>query len=324
MYFLKRLFLIVPTFFCIICVNFFIIHYAPGNPVSEILNQEDPSLSQKQRFKTHIIDQDTIKQLTTDFELDKPVYQQFFSMMKRYGQFDLGYSYFKGQSVNTLIKKSLPISLSLGLISTFFVFLLSIPLGVLKAQQNKRLFDWVSTLFLGTLYATPPFAIAVVLILFLGNYFPMSDFSSQQKTWLHLILPVISLVLWNLAKPTILMKNSLLEELNKPYIITIRAKGASESYILWKHCFKNATLVTLSSFTYVFLFTFYFGTVVIEFLFSLNGLGYLGFEATANRDYPVILGCLYIYAFFGICCHIISDFMYSALDKRIRLGKKAV
>ena len=321
MYFLKRLFLIVPTFFCIICVNFFIVYYAPGNPVVEIMNQDDPAFLTKNPFKTNIMDDDTIQKLKKDFELDKPVHIRFWHMMKRYAKFDFGYSYFKGEAVSKLIKEKLPTSLKLGIFCTLITFLLAIPLGMIKAIKNKSLFDGISTFILGGFYAIPPFATAVALIVGLGDYFPIySVFRGQSSLW-NFVLPVTALVLHNLIKPTILMKNALLEEFSKPYVLLVKAKGASDLYILFRHCFKNAFLVTISSFSYVFLFTFFFGTLVIEFLFSLDGLGALSFEATTHRDYPLILGCLYIYAFFGILCHIISDFFYSMLDKRVQLEK---
>jgi microcin C transport system permease protein len=321
MYFLKRLLLIFPTFFCIICINFFVIHYAPGNPVTEILTQEDPAFNNKNPFKTSVLDEKIVQKLKHDFELDQPIYKRFFNMMKRYLMFDFGYSYFKGKSVKSLIAEKLPISLSLGFLGTFFTYLIAVPLGMLKAVGARTKFDWISTVILGGLYAIPPFATAVALIIWLGNYVPIYAVGGGATTLWHLILPLTALVLYNLAKPTILMKNSLLEELSKPYVLLVRAKGASESYILWRHCFKSAFLVTISSFSYVFLFMFFFGTLVIEFLFSLDGLGYLSFEATTHRDYPVILGCLYTYAFFGIICHIFTDWFYSILDKRVNLDQ---
>ena len=300
------------------CVNFFVVHYAPGNPVSEILSQEDPAFNVKNPFKTFLFDEDIITKLKADFELDQPLPQRFFSMLKRYARFDFGYSYFKGEKVSTLIKKSFPLSFALGIMSTILTYCLAIPLGIMKARYFNSRFDIFSTFILGGVYAIPPFATAILLIVLVGNYVPIYA-SAENFPWFF-IIPVSVLVLYNLVKPTLLMKNSLLEEFSKPYVMIVRAKGASEQYILWRHCFKNSFLVTISSFSYVFLFTFFFGTLVIEFLFSINGLGYLSYEATINRDYPVILACLYVYALFGLLCHILTDWIYSILDKRVRLN----
>lgn len=319
MYFLKRFFLIIPTFFCIMGLNFFIIHNAPGDPVAELLNQNDINSYAKMRFKTNFSDEELIQNLRKDFDLDKPLPLGFWRMIKKYAQGDFGYSYFKGQSVAQLIQSRLKISLTLGLCSTFFTFVLALFLGILKAIKNTSLLDRVSTFVLGGFYAIPPFVTALIFIVWFQGCFFVS--LKEPFSLGMFVLPVMTLVLHSLMKPTLLMKTAIIEELNKPYVLVVKAKGASSLYILFHHCVKNAFLVMISSLTYVFLFTFFFGTLMIEVLFSLEGLASLSFEAIANRDYPLILGCLYVYSLFGILSHIVSDGLYSVLDKRVQLEK---
>lgn len=326
-------------------MNFLVIHYVPGGPIDQItiqLHKEDPSFSTQIEPKINYdtIDPITMAKLKKEFNLDKSMPVRFLYMVKQYLLFDFGHSYFKGKSVNTLITEKLPVSLSLGFWGTLLVYIISIPLGLNKAKYYRSNFDWISTTILGMFYSLPPFAFALIFLIFLGsnnflNIFPIQGLVSEnfhtlsfwQKIldylW-HITLPVLSMVLSTFAKPSILMKNALVEELNKSYVTTIRAKGASENYILWKHCLRNAMLIVTSSLSHVFLNTFFYGTLIIEVLFSLDGLGHLSFEATANRDYPVMFACLYIYTLVGILLHIFSDFFYNLIDPRVNVAKDAL
>lgn len=242
----------------------------------------------------------------------RSIQQEYVKTLKQYAKLDFGISQVNKKSVGKLIKEHIPISLKLGLFGMLLTYLLALPLGILKALNHRKTLDWLSTFALGGLYSIPPFATGSFLLFYFGNSLP------------SLILPLLTLTLFMLPKPTLLMKNALVNELAQPYVLMLKAKGASKTYITFRHCVKNAFLVTLSSFSHIFLYMFFYGTLAVEILFSLQGLGYLSFQATKNLDYPVILGCLYIYVFFGMICHIVSDALYSYLDKRVELHKRAI
>lgn len=279
------------------------------------------------------LDPEFIAELETMFGFDKPMHERFVLMMKNYLTFDFGESYFRDVSVIQLIKEKLPVSISLGLWSTLIIYLLSIPLGVAKAVRDGEAFDmWTSAaVIIG--YAVPGFMFAVLLIvLFAGgqyfDLFPLRGLVSDnfdQLPWYqqmidylwHITLPVISLVIGGFAGLTMLTKNSFLDEINKQYVLTARSKGLSQNQVLYGHIFRNAMLIVVAGFPSAFIGILFTGSLLIEVIFSLDGLGLLGFEAAINRDYPVMFGTLYIFTLIGLALNLISDLTYVFVDPRI-------
>jgi len=281
-----------------------------------------------------------IKSLEKQFGFDKPAYQRFFIMLWNYARFDFGKSYFRDVSVLQLIKEKLPVSISLGIWMTLLSYLISIPLGIRKAVQDGSPFDmWTSgVIIIG--YAIPGFLFAILLIiLFAGgsflNIFPLrgltsdgwADFPWWQKIldyfW-HLTLPIVSMALAAFATMTLLTKNSFLEELRKQYVLTARAKGCSETQVLYGHIFRNAMLLVIAGFPGAFVSAFFAGSLLIETIFSLDGLGLLSFESVLNRDYPVVFANLYIFALVGLIVNLISDLTYTWIDPRIDFETREV
>ena len=281
-----------------------------------------------------------IKSLDKQFGFDKPAYQRFFIMLWNYLRFDFGKSYFRDVSVLELIKEKLPVSISLGIWMTLLSYLISIPLGIRKAVRDGSNFDvWTSSVIIIG-YAVPGFLIAILLIiLFAGGsfwqIFPLrgltSDGWSQFPWWekildyfWHLTLPIISMVLAAFATMTLLTKNCFLEELRKQYVLTARAKGCSERKVLYGHIFRNAMLLVVAGFPSAFVSAFFAGSLLIETIFSLNGLGLLSFESVLNRDYPVVFANIYIFALIGLVVTLISDLTYTLIDPRIDFETREV
>ena len=281
-----------------------------------------------------------IKSLEKQFGFDKPAYERFFIMLWNYIRFDFGKSYFRDVSVLQLIKEKLPVSISLGIWMTLISYLISIPLGIRKAVQDGSRFDiWTSGVIIVG-YAIPGFLFAILLIvLFAGGsflqIFPLrglvSDGWAQFPWWLkilnyfwHLVLPVTSMGLAAFATITLLTKNSFLEELRKQYVLTARAKGCSERQVLYGHVFRNAMLLVIAGFPAAFVAAFFAGSLLIETIFSLDGLGLLSFESVLNRDYPVVFATLYIFALLGLVVNLISDLTYTWIDPRIDFETREV
>ncbi|HEX3505888.1 MAG TPA: microcin C ABC transporter permease YejB [Xanthobacteraceae bacterium] len=281
-----------------------------------------------------------IKQLEKQFGFDKPAYERFFLMLWNYSRFDFGKSYFRDVSVVQLIKEKLPVSISLGVWMTLLSYLISIPLGIRKAVQDGSPFDvWTSGIIIIG-YAIPGFLFAILLIvLFAGGsflqIFPLRGLTSDgwsQFTWYHkiadyfwhLTLPIISMGLASFATMTLLTKNSFLEELRKQYVLTARAKGCSERQVLYGHIFRNAMLLVIAGFPAAFVSAFFAGSLLIETIFSLDGLGLLSFESVLNRDYPVVFANLYIFALVGLVVNLISDLTYTWIDPRIDFESREV
>jgi microcin C transport system permease protein len=281
-----------------------------------------------------------IKSLEKQFGFDKPAYERFFIMMGNYLRFDFGKSYFRDISVLQLIKEKLPVSISLGIWMTLLSYLISIPLGIHKAVRDGSPFDtWTSgVIIIG--YAIPGFLFAILLIiLFAGGsffqIFPLrglvSDGWAQLPWWekildyfWHLVLPIVSMGLAAFATMTLLTKNSFLEELRKQYVLTARAKGCSERQVLYGHIFRNAMLLVIAGFPAAFVSAFFAGSLLIETIFSLDGLGLLSFESVLNRDYPVVFANLYIFALVGLVVNLISDLTYTWIDPRIDFESREV
>lgn len=291
----------------------------------------DPSVSRYHGARG--MDPALIRQLERQFGFDRPAHERFLLMMQRYLVFDFGKSFYRDRPVLDLLLEKLPVSISLGLWTTLLVYLISIPLGVRKAVRDGSAFDvWTSAVVIVS-YAIPGFLFAILLVvLFAGgtflDLFPLRGLTSENWADLswprrildylwHIALPVTSLVIGGFAGLTMLTKNSFLEEINKQYVATARAKGLSRRRVLYGHVFRNAMLVVIAGFPGAFAGILFTGSLLIEVIFSLDGLGLLGFEAAINRDYPVVFGTLYIYTFVGLLLNIVTDLTYVAVDPRI-------
>ncbi len=349
-YIIKRLLLIPLTLLGILTVNFLIIQMAPGGPVEHMLAKYrgmnvdatgslsstatmNASTSTSKYQGARGVPDYLIKDLEKQFGFDKPVHVRFFNMIKDYATFDFGKSYYKDKTVSQLIWERMPVSISLGLWSTLIIYLVSIPLGIKKALRDGSKFDvWTSfAVVLGS--AVPVFLFAVLLIVFFagGTYFqwfPLRGLTSSNWDELslwgkiidyfwHITLPVLTMVIGGFASLTMLTKNSFIDELGKPYVLTAKAKGLTENQVLYGHVFRNAMLIVIAGFPSMLIKMLFTGSLLIEVIFSLNGLGLLGYEAIMTRDYPVIFGTLYIFALLGLVLKLISDLTYSWVDPRI-------
>ncbi|NKB44224.1 MAG: microcin C ABC transporter permease YejB [Alphaproteobacteria bacterium] len=348
-YIVRRLALIPLTLFGIIGLNFIIVQFAPGGPVEQVLAQlqgleisatarvsgvASDSVSTSSTYRgAQGLSPDLVAEIERQFGFDKPPLERFALMLKNYATFDLGESYFRSERVSALIIDKLPVSISLGLWSTLIIYLVSIPLGIAKAVRDGSRFDAVTSyaVFIG--YAMPSFLFAILLIvLFAGgqywNWFPLRGLTSSNwgelsavgkvldYLW-HLALPVTAMVVGGFASLTMLTKNSFLEEINKQYVLTARAKGLAPKQVLYGHVFRNAMLIVIAGFPATLVGMLFTGSVLIEVIFSLDGLGLLGFEAIVNRDYPVVFGTLYVFSLIGLVLNLISDLTYHAIDPRI-------
>lgn len=286
------------------------------------------------------LDPEFIAELEAMYGFDKPAHERFFQMVGNYARFDLGQSYYRDVSVIDLVLEKMPVSISLGLWSTLIIYLISIPLGIKKAVKDGQKFDiWTSAaVFVG--YAIPSFMFAILLIIVFagGRYFDLfplrglvSDGWQDMPWWQltldylwHMVLPVAAMVISGFAGLTMLTKNSFLDEINKQYVLTARAKGLEEKQVLYGHIFRNAMLIVIAGFPSAFLAIFFTGSLLIEVIFSLDGLGLLGYESVINRDYPVVLGTLYIFALMGLITTLMRDVVYVLVDPRIDFEARTV
>jgi microcin C transport system permease protein len=286
------------------------------------------------------LDPEFIKKLEKQFGFDKPAPERFALMLWNYARFDFGKSYFRDVSVLQLVKEKLPVSISLGVTLTLLTYLISIPLGIRKAVEDGSPFDtWTSSLIIVG-YAIPGFLFAILLIVvFAGgtffDWFPLRGLFSEnwaQLPWWrkipdflwHLVLPIVSMGLSAFATMTLLTKNSFLEEIRKQYVLTARAKGCTSKQVLYGHVFRNAMLIVIAGFPSAFVHAFFTGSLLIETIFSLDGLGLLGFESVLNRDYPVVFATLYIFSLIGVVVNLISDLTYTWIDPRIDFETREV
>ena len=284
------------------------------------------------------IDPDLVRQLEKQFGFDKPAWQRFVHMMRNYLVFDFGTSFYRDRPVLGIMLEKLPVSITLGLWTTVLVYLISIPLGVAKAVRDGTPFDvWTSAAVIVG-YAIPGFLFAILLVVLLAggsfvHWFPLRGLTSD--TWAlmswpqrvadylwHIALPVTALVVGGFASLAMLTKNSFLDEINKQYVATARAKGLSRRRVLYGHVFRNAMLIVIAGFPAAFIGIFFAGQLLIEVIFSLNGLGLLGFEAAVNRDYPIMFGTLYLYTLVGLLLNVVSDLAYVAVDPRIDFARR--
>lgn len=354
-YILRRLLLVIPTLWAIITINFFVIQLAPGGPVEQAIAQleghnsgimerfsgagakevgsELPEESHSGYKGSRGLDPEVVDAIKEQFGFDKPMHERYFAMLFNYATFNFGDSLFKGGNVIDLIIDRLPVSISLGLWSTLIIYFISIPLGIKKAIHHGSRFDvWTSSIVIVG-YAIPGFLFAIILIIVFasGNYlnwFPLRGLVSadfDQMTWYqqvidyfwHLALPTLAMVIGGFATLSMLTKNSFLDEINKQYVVTARAKGLDDHNILYRHVFRNAMLIIIAGFPSAFISIFFTGSMLIEVMFSLEGIGLLGFEATIQRDYPLVFSSLYIMTLLGLILNIISDLTYMWVDPRI-------
>ncbi len=353
-YILRRLALIIPTLIGIMVINFALVQFVPGGPIEQILAQlegegdvfaginggggdsgqvADVGGIEDRYLGGRGLPPDFIEDLERQFGFDKPPVERFLNMMWDYLRFDFGESYFRSISVVDLVAEKLPVSITLGLWSTLVAYLVSIPLGIRKAVKDGTGFDtWTSGLIIVG-YAIPGFLFAIVLLVVFagGSYyqlFPLRGLTSENFDDLtligkmldyfwHITLPVLASTISAFATLTLLTKNSFLDEIKKHYVMTAKAKGLSESRVLYGHVFRNAMLIVIAGFPAVFVSVFFGGSLIIETIFSLDGLGRLGFEAAVSRDYPVIFGTLFVFGLIGLLMGLISDLMYIWIDPRI-------
>ncbi len=357
-YLLRRLLLIVPTLFGIILINFLVIQLAPGGPLEQVIARyTSPDTADQGRLTSggsetrgggsatdtryrgaRGLDPQFIKELEVQFGYDQPLTTRFFKMVGNFLRFDLGTSFFQSRPVLDLILEKLPVSISLGLWTTLLIYLISIPLGIAKAIRDGSRFDvWTSGVIVVG-YAVPSFLVAVLLIvLFAGGsfwqVFPLrglvsDDFASLSLgakvldyAW-HMTLPVLSMVIGGFATLTLLTKNSFLDEIGKQYVVTARAKGLTERRILYGHVFRNAMLIVIAGFPAAFIGILFTSSLLTEVIFSLDGLGLLGFQAAEKRDYPIIFGTLYLFSLIGLLTNIVSDVTYTLVDPRIDFDRR--
>jgi microcin C transport system permease protein len=333
-YLLKRL-------FGIIAINFAVVQFAPGGPIQTVIEKikEQSAHPGESGLPAHSLyrgmqglDPSMVAQLRQQFGFDKPPLTRFLLMLRGYLTFNLGTSFFQGRTVLSLVWQRLPVSISLGLWSTLIVYLISIPLGIRKAVQDGSRFDVASSFAILVGYAIPGFLLAIFLIVLFGSgglvpIFPLRGLATPDASlswpaqiadyaW-HLVLPTIAMTIGGFASLTMLTKNSFLEEIRKLYVLTARAKGASEARVLYGHVFRNAMLLVIAGFPAAFISILFTSALLVEIVFSLNGLGLLGYNAVLQRDYPVMFGTLYIYTLAGLAMQVIGDFLYTLIDPRI-------
>ena len=347
-YLLRRLLLVIPTLVGIIAINFAVVQLAPGGPVEQMIaklkgqgavlsgitGQGMPEAAGPGLYRGEQgLDPHLIAEIRKMFGFDKPPLTRFVDMLRNYATFHLGRSFFLDRPVLSLVLSRMPVSISLGLWSTLLVYLVSIPLGIAKAVRDGSRFDLASTAAVLLGYAVPGFLLAIMLIvLFAGGsfvqWFPLRGLISADWATLswparigdylwHMVLPVTAMTIGGFASLTVLTKNSFLEEIGKQYVLTARAKGASERRVLYGHVFRNAMLLVVATLPDAFVSILFTSALLIEIIFSLNGLGLLGFQAAVQRDYPVMFGTLYVFTLLGLVLHIIGDFLYTIIDPRI-------
>ncbi|MDE0764966.1 MAG: microcin C ABC transporter permease YejB [Amylibacter sp.] len=356
-YILRRLFLIIPTLIGIMVINFALIQFVPGGPIEQIIAQmEDGSAGATDRFTGGSGDDsvgqsesseykgarglppELIADLEKQFGFDKPPVERFLTMLWNYARFDFGESYFRSITIIDLILEKMPVSITLGLWSTLLAYLVSIPLGIRKAVKDGSPFDvWTSGIIIAA-YAIPGLLFGILLIVLFagGSYwqiFPLRGLSSEGASnfgiferiidyfW-HAALPILTSTIAAFATLTLLTKNSFLDEINKQYVMTARAKGLTEFKVFYGHVFRNAMLIVISGFPALFVGIFFGGSLIIEVIFSLDGLGLLGYEAAVNRDYQVFFATLYIFALIGLLIKLLSDLTYIWIDPRIDFGNR--
>jgi microcin C transport system permease protein len=339
-YILKRLFLMVPTLFGVLLVTFMVVQFVPGGPVEQMVSQlqgrsaggEGAQSSGGDYRGRQGLSPQQVEEIKTLYGFDKPAYERFWIMLTSFARFDLGQSFYQRKAVWELIKEKLPVSISLGLWTFFISYLVAVPLGVAKAVRAGSRFDFLTTLLVLVGYAIPGFVLGVALLVIFGGqlqWFPLRGLTSSNWETLswgakvvdylwHIALPVTAMVLGSFAVTAMLTKNAFLEEIRKQYVMTAFAKGLSSRQVLWKHIFRNALIPIVTGFPAAFVGAFFTGSLLIETLFSLDGLGLLSYESVIRRDYPVVLGTLFFFTLIGLVTKLISDLCYVWVDPRVK------
>jgi len=339
-YIIKRLLLMVPTLLGVLLMTFAVIQFVPGGPVEQMVAQlqgrdtggEGAAAAGSAYRGRQGVDAARIAEIKTLYGFDKPPTERFWMMLKQFAQFDLGKSFFYPKDVWSLIQEKLPVSISLGLWTFFLSYLVSVPLGIAKAVRAGTRFDTLTSLLVLVGYAVPGFVLGVALLVVFGGqlqWFPLRGLTSsnwEQLSWgskvvdylWHIALPVTASVLGSFAVITMLTKNAFLEEIRKQYVLTARAKGLSENRVLYRHVMRNALIPLVTGFPAAFIGAFFTGSLLIETLFSLDGLGLLSYESVIRRDYPVVLGTLYLFTLIGLVTKLISDLCYVWVDPRVK------
>ena len=334
-YVLKRILLMIPTLLGALTITFIVIQFVPGGPVEQIMAEQRAGAGGEGGYRARADNSaKQIEELKKLYGFDKPAHVRYVEMLKNFATFNLGRSFMQNKDVWELIKEKLPVSVSLGLWTFLLSYLISVPLGIAKAVREGSRFDTVSTLFVLIGFAIPGFVLGVFLIvLFAGgsflDLFPLRGLTSDNWADLswparvadylwHLTLPLICLVIGSFAILTMLTKNTFIEEMRKQYVLVARAKGLSQRRVLWKHMLRNAMIPIVTGFPAAFVGAFFAGALLIESLFSLDGLGLLSYESIVRRDYPVVLGSLYLFTLIGLVVKLISDLLYVLVDPRVQ------
>ena len=343
-YIFKRLLLMIPTLLGVLFLTFIVTQFVPGGPIEQLTNQlnninvvgEATSGGANLYRGASGLSEEHIESLKEFYGFDKPFIERFTDLVLNYISFNLGDSYFHHQSVSELIIEKLPVSISLGLWTFIIIYSICIPLGIKKAVSHGTRFDLFTSTLILVGYAIPGFVLGISLIVLLGggsffDVFPTrgivsdnwNDLSFINKIldylW-HMTLPIISSVIGSFAIMTMLTKNSFIEEINKQYVLTARSKGLSENAILYKHVFKNALIPILTGFPAQFISAFFTGSILIETIFSLDGIGLLSYESILHRDYPVVLGTLFLFTLLGLIAKLLTDISYVFVDPRIQFS----
>ena len=339
-YILKRLLLMIPTLLGVLLLTFVVIQFVPGGPVEQMVSQlqgrdtggEGAAASGAGYRGRQGVDAARIEEIKALYGFDKPAHERFLQMLGQFARFDLGKSFFYPKDVWQLVKEKLPVSISLGLWTFFLSYLISVPLGIAKAVRAGTRFDTLTSLLVLVGYAIPGFVLGVAFLVVFGGqlqWFPLRGLTSSNWETLswgakitdylwHIAMPVTASVLGAFAVTTMLTKNAFLEEIRKQYVLTARAKGLSDNKVLYKHVFRNALIPIVTGFPAAFIGAFFAGSLLIETLFSLDGLGLLSYESVMRRDYPVVLGTLYLFTLIGLVTKLISDLCYVWVDPRVK------
>ena len=343
-YVLKRVLLMIPTLFGILLITFVIIQFVPGGPVEQMVAQlqgrdaagvgEGRAQSQGAYRGRQGVDAARVEEIKKLYGFDKPAPERFLKMLGQFARFDLGKSFFHNKDVWQLIKEKLPVSISLGLWTFLLTYLISVPLGIVKAVRAGTSFDTATTFIVLLGYAIPSFVLGVVLLVYFAGgtfvqWFPLRGITSTNWDELtlfakiadyfwHIALPVTAMVVGSFAVITIMTKNSVLEEIRKQYVLTARAKGLAERDVMWRHVFRNSLIPIMTGFPAAFVGAFFGSSLLIETLFSLDGLGLLSYESVIRRDYPVVFGTLFVFTIIGLLTTLLRDLSYLWVDPRVK------
>jgi microcin C transport system permease protein len=332
-YILRRILLLIPTLLGVLFLNFVVIQFVPGGPAEQLISQlTSKEVTVGSTTGQRALDPKQIKEIHALYGFDKPAHERFLHMLGQFARFDLGKSFFQNKPVKDLIIEKLPVSISLGLWTFFISYLVAVPLGVAKAVRAGTRFDLVTSVLILVGYAIPGFVLGVALLVIFGGqlqWFPLRGLTSAnwaELSWgakavdylWHIAMPVTAMVVGSFAVTAMLTKNAFLEEIRKQYVTTARAKGLSERTVLWRHVFRNALIPILTGFPAAFIGAFFTGSLLIETLFSLDGLGLLSYESVIRRDYPVVLGTLFVFTLIGLVTKLLSDLSYVWADPRVK------